>query len=102
MITTLLGVHQFIPGWLTLALFQGHMCVRIIICTFKKEKKKRFSSLVVKILYGSTEKHARKSLWVQVQQSLDTGTCRLHLQLSQHQVMHKDPANTMLELVCAS
>ena len=30
MIITLLGVCQFKPGWMTLALFQGHRCVKII------------------------------------------------------------------------
>ena len=30
--TTLFGVYQFIPGLLTLTLFQGHRCVRNINC----------------------------------------------------------------------
>ena len=35
LIITLLRVYQFVPGLMTLTLFQGHMCVRIIRCNFK-------------------------------------------------------------------
>ena len=39
-ITTLLGVYQFIPDLMTLTVFQGHMCIRII------NSNKKFSGWV--------------------------------------------------------
>ena len=32
MFISLLGVYQFIPGLMTMTLFEGHRCVRIINC----------------------------------------------------------------------
>ena len=51
MIKTLLEVYRFAPSLINLTLFHGNMCVRIINCILKKEK--RFSTVVYMLLCGS-------------------------------------------------
>ena len=48
-IITLLGVYQFIPGLMTMTLFQGQRFVRIVNCKLFS----RFLPMVVSQLYGS-------------------------------------------------
>ena len=48
-IVTLLRIYQFLPGLMTLTLFQDHRCVAIINCRLFY----RFLSTVAQMLYGS-------------------------------------------------